>query len=780
MSFSPKNCRNAAVLSLTLFAAVSAHLSGQTPTNIQVTSTIQQPAVHRLGVNLGDQNFYDSGQMLKNLVFRNPGFEAMKYRSILNCSAVSATTCTDSTPWSPQPTAFWTGATYQVISGASTGKTGKVISSTKNPASCSGCGQIVKFDQTLTLAIGDYVVVTNSFAGNGDQGWWDSVAGGASISTESTDLSPNTPGKQALRINAAGTGQWAAINQYFDTTQGISFLQLNGNYQITFRAKGIGGSNSLNVSMGRTTAGSTAYINRGVTLTNTWQDYTFNFSASENGSASGSVQLSFSAYQAGIELDDVSVTQTNSDPANTTVFRDEVVNTLKALHPGTLRMMASHAGLGADIPDQLALPFARYREGYLLGSTELDDIPYGIPEFLELCSTVSADPWITIPTATTPQEMTELVEYLSGTGADPYSAARIQRGQLTPWTKVFTQIHIELGNENWNNDLAGQTIGLSAYPQWANTVFAAARHTTGYVPASFDLILNGFAANPWYNQQLLKSATQQDTIDIAPYLLLSANNEAQSTQFGALFAEPEIFDGPGGIVPQTMQYAATAPHPTKVSVYETNVSPIEGSITQTQLNNLAPSIGAGVATAEHMLQMMRDGVLYQNAFALPQFSVQRSDQKTVKLWGMVVDMGTTNRRRPQFLSQALANEVIGGKMLQTLQTGANPTWNQPLSSDGVQLTGAHNLQSFAFQNGTAKSIIIFNLSQTAALPVTFSGVNAPAGTVTLQQLTSASILDNNETTDKVSATTSTLPSFSPAKALSLPPFSMTILTWTGK
>jgi hypothetical protein len=30
---------------------------------------------------------------------------------------------------------------------------------------------------------------------------------------------------------------------------------------------------------------------------------------------------------------------------------------------------------------------------------------------------------------------------------------------------------------------------------------------------------------------------------------------------------------------------------------------------------LTPSIGAGVAHADHMLQMMRDGVTYQNAFA---------------------------------------------------------------------------------------------------------------------------------------------------------------------
>jgi len=54
--------------------------SAQTATNIAVTNAIQQSTVKRLGVNLGDQTYWDSGQMLKNLVFQNPGFEAGKYR----------------------------------------------------------------------------------------------------------------------------------------------------------------------------------------------------------------------------------------------------------------------------------------------------------------------------------------------------------------------------------------------------------------------------------------------------------------------------------------------------------------------------------------------------------------------------------------------------------------------------------------------------------------------------------------------------------------------------
>jgi hypothetical protein len=134
---------------------------GQTATNIQVSNTVQQPSVHRLGINLGDQGYWDSGQMLKNLVFQNPGFEGLKYRSILHCAVVSANTCTDDNQYSSQPTGYWTKGTYLILSGKAAGTSGVIASSTQNPSTCSGCGQIIAFDKSVNMAVGDYVALTN-------------------------------------------------------------------------------------------------------------------------------------------------------------------------------------------------------------------------------------------------------------------------------------------------------------------------------------------------------------------------------------------------------------------------------------------------------------------------------------------------------------------------------------------------------------------------------------------------------------------------------------------
>ena len=758
-------------------------LAQSSSTTIQVSGAVQQASVNRLGVNLSDQTYWDSGQMLKNLVFQNPGFEGLKYRVIFHCDAVTASTCTDDNQFNAQPTGFWNGGSYQVMTGNSAGATGTVVSSTNNFSTCAGCGPILQFDKALNLSVGDYFSVETYIPGSGDTGWWDDTNGGGTITTETTDLSPETPGKQALLLSASGTGKSVSVTQYFDSYSNLSFIQLNGAFVVTFRAKGVGGNNQLSVSVQRMSTGSAPYLSQTVTLSNSWQDYTLTFSANETGSAVGTVQLVFGAAGSNVELDDVAMQQTNSSTSNPTVFRDDVVNALKELNPGTIRMMASGAALGSDLPNQLQVPFTRYRGGFNADGTSVSDIAYGIHEFLQLCQAVGADPWITIPTATTPQEMTDFIEYLTGNGSDPWSALRIARGQSEPWTSVFGKIHLELGNETWNGIFKGESMGYPGYPQWANTVFGAARQTPGFEASQFDLILSGWAAVAGYNSQMLSSSTEHDSFDIAPYLLYSANNEAQSTMFGALFAEPELFDSAGGEVYQNMQAAAAAPSATasstNLSVYETNLSPVEGGITQAQLNQLTPSVGAGMAHTEHMLQMMRTGVKYQNAFALPQYAFQRGDGSLVKLWGMVVDMGTTNRRRPQYLTQALANSVVGGNMLQTAQSGANPTWNQPLSSDSVVLNGAHYLQSFAFLNGNATSVVIFNLNQTTALPVTFSGENEPTGTVQMTQITSTNITDNNEISNVVQPTTKTLSAFNPATGLSLPPFSMTVLSWTS-
>src|SRR2546428_565834 len=89
------------------------------------------PAVKRFGINLGWMNYYDSGQIMKNLIFRNPGFEGQIYHSIVRVgsSRGTATGFVDENNNTLWPTGFWNGASYEVIVGTAKGRSGTISTS---------------------------------------------------------------------------------------------------------------------------------------------------------------------------------------------------------------------------------------------------------------------------------------------------------------------------------------------------------------------------------------------------------------------------------------------------------------------------------------------------------------------------------------------------------------------------------------------------------------------------------------------------------------------------
>ena len=786
VTFTPDNTLDYATVTATVSLVVTPPVNPLL-TNINVGTTLIQTGIKRLGMNIDSQDYYDSGQMLRNLTFRNPGFEGETWQSILHCASVTATTCTDANVWAQWPANFLQGATFEFIYGAALGQTGTIVSSTAaNPS--SNVGVTLQFSPMSTApAVGDFVVVKMSVPGNAQAGWWPSTYGGGALSTDFSDLSPNTIGSQALQMTAPAAGQSAGVDSYFDSSGQEDFVLLNGSYQISFRAKGIGGSNQLNVSLGRQIPNGN-YFSQTITLTPAWQDYTLTFSASETPSvAVGTVDLHFAVSGASALLDDVSLTPVSVSSTNPTVFRDEVVSTLTALHPGSLRYMDGLPDFGSSLDNMLTPAFGRQRAGSSTQQTEQDDIPIGLHEFLQLCQTVGAEPWYNLPPAISITDMQNLIQYFAGDATTTYGAKRAALGQVAPWTSVFPVIHLELGNEQWNaGTFPGNVINDPvAYGNRTATIFGAARSAPSYVPASFDLIMGSFVLNTWYTGQEISNSSNYDSISVAPYIFGTFNDTSSNEAiFGPMFAEPEMMDSTAaGWMAQQSQTVTAAGK--KLVSYEENMGTTSGTASQAEVTAVVPSISGGVAMADHMLLQMRDlGIKTQNVWALPgfgnQFNNTNGGSESTPIFGTVLDMGgQTNRQRPVFLAEELVNTAILPGMLGTKLTGANPTWNQPLSTnDNVQLANAHELQTFAFTDGAGqRSLIMINLSRTSALPVTFSGVNAPTGTVAVGQLTSANLTDSNETSNTVSTTNNSLTSFQPSVPYSLSPFSLTVFTW---
>ena len=321
-----------------------------------------------------------------------------------------------------------------------------------------------------------------------------------------------------------------------------------------------------------------------MSLTNSWQDYSYTFTANENGPNTNAAFLAFSVSGGKVLLDDASLIE-SANPNNPTAFRNAVVERLQQLNPGVLRYMDSGTDFGSSIDNMIAVPDARVRSGSLQKMTQQTMVPLGLEEFLVLCQTVGAEPWFTIPMNIEPAEMQNLIQFLGGSSSSAYGSKRAQLGQSAPWTSVFPVIHLEMGNEMWNYGFTGEMTG-SPYPYGsrAGVLFGAAKSAPDYSAGAFDLILDGQAVNPWVGQQVMNTANNNyDSVDAAPYtfntLVDYSSNEAI---FGSMFAEPEGVDSqPGGYMYQEMQMASGASggltgKPAKLSVYEVSLSTLGG------------------------------------------------------------------------------------------------------------------------------------------------------------------------------------------------------------
>jgi hypothetical protein len=731
-------------------------------THLKVTREVVLPGVTRLGINLGEQNFYDSGQMMKNLLYRNPGFEGMSYRSILHCSMGGLGRCVDTRQGFEWPAGFWDGASFEVLDGVAAGQRGSV------KASGAGVGGYGLTLDGGVIGSGDWLAVEKEFAGDAASGWWPVLKGGAQLEAERVDLSPETEGRQALRMEAANAGQSAELRSYFDSTEGFTFVRLRGRFRLSFRAKGLAGNRMVQVHVRRNAAGMHDYLEQDVRLTSQWADYRAEFAANENAGTVGAVEAGFSVAGGSLLLDDVVLEQIDGDATNRTAFRDEVVRTLKELRPGVLRLMSSHAQLGSTVDNLLAPPMARVRSGYSIRATTMEDIPVGIPEFLELCKEVGAEPWIVAPTAMSEQEARKLAEYLAGGTETAGGAMRIAEGRREPWTRAFRTIHIEFGNETWNGIFAGETMeDAAAYGRRANRVFSVMRAAAGADARQFDLVVGTFISMPERNQALLGAAKQANSLAIAPYLMHSVTEWGNDDElYGPLMAQPEEMSR-GGRVKATQTSAGGR----QLAVYEVNLHTTEGTAPQTVLDQLTPSAAAGVAVTGHMLRMMRDhGVRDEMLFSLPQLRFKRSDGTLVRLWGSVVEMG--GRERPQLLAESLANRVMGGNMVRVEVGGEDPTHNQPAGNDGVRLNGVHEIDAYAFEEGRGHGVIVFNYGLHQTRRVSLEGPGLKAG-ADLWRLVSSGPGASNEETPQVALRKERFE----GRELEMPACSMAVLEW---
>ena len=811
-------------------------------TTVTISNTVETGGIDRPGINLGGIASYGSQQLLKSLNYASGGyFPGTYFGTTFSCSSGGTQTTTswynDIVDAVGFPANFWAGASFVAInasngtsygSGTITASTSNVSSGavfTLSPAISSACNPsnndvlIVRLDAQNTLEPPNF--------------WWNVCSGATWDTSDTSPASTNT--YQSLEMPTSCTLTFyidATVTNRTNTngygTSQVNFINLNGSYNATFKAKCAVSGCSLNFSAVR--LGGTSFV--GSTTVNPsysatpgagWTTYNYPFTGSETGSQSTSISYAFTCTGTCL-IQDADVVEGSTLAANTTVFRDAVVYELQALHPGSIRYMDASQWC-SDVADEIAATGNRRWCG---ASSWVPGVgqAMGYNDVLALGNFLGSDVLISVGQLNQPPDWALLVNWLSTSG----------------WTAKYLaadhKIYLEDGNEAWNPGV-GATLYYGNGMAYGSTVgpnMAAAKSASGYNHNVIKLVANswvapnqGYGPFGWvHNVLTVAQATPNglpDFIDEAPYTLNYLGNfdpsgsNVASTRAPFLdeWAEDANIDSVTTPAPNSQsmylnQQYANANFGVSTLVYEVNQSTLAGvAATQLQLDQIGASVGNALAVAEHILLMERDaqvsGPIHAFTLAEPYTGYSCSGTGCVggavmPLWGANLFMATgpgqtprsANTDRPLAIALRIINNAIGSNSnLMSVTQSGTPTFNyrggqsQKLSPTILPNPAVPYVNCFAYSNETGNwTTICFNNNLTTAESVTLTGPGAPTGPVseTLFPDPANVITDNNEDTFLGAASSAPVvavpsPSSTSAATYSIPPASFIALTYTG-
>jgi LysM repeat protein len=804
--------------------------------------SIVQSSTNRIGVNIGAIDYYDNGQILKNLIgSSNPGFEPLQQQQIWTlATGGTATTFTIPDQYDGAPPNYWAGGTFTVVEsqsgGAELGCTGTIASNTGpnyplvGQSTYTAPSITVSSPCNASFGVGDIVVMSKSTFPT-PESWWESgsrggiagtVTGGAQLLSDTTDICA-TCGTQSLNMNASAAGSTATATSYFDSENSDNnFVLMNGTFQLSFWAKAALGNPVLTASASRLSSGGFNCGSYAPRLTSAWAQYTWNCAASETvaRTALGPGQVSFSATGGSVYLDNISFKKISTNPGNTTILRDEVIQTLQNFYgpsigsnPGMFRYWVNQNAETMSNwtePDYARAPTG-WGTGYFVGPGGSGSVVLSLEDYLVICQLLNAEPYLEVPVTFSTADAANMIEFLASPSGTTYGARRAALGQSEPWTSVFSQIHLSFCNECWNGgSFAGQSLASRRsapnseyyydYSVRARDIFAAMRADSYYSASAFDLVLDAQTAVNDSMDTAIQRA-HPDSIEIEGYTYSSVSSFAtDAALWQPAMVEPyekvtnraDIYNFYQSVHDYQSQRTcgATGTAACNVNIYEWGQGTVEGTIDQTHMDHINAGAGEGVVMAlQPLLNLQYYGIRPQSFFSLTGYRNGAVNGLINKLWGNVVDMGgVTNNVRPEFLGVQLVNQSIIGPMY-SCPIASNPTYNFAGSPNGIApvpaLNGVPYLYAFCFENGTGRSLVLINTDLSSSHTVGFAGTNPPEGTVTQRQYAPAALDDMNEapsgtatnlTPATVSIETSTLSSPS---SITLPPFSVTALDYTA-
>jgi hypothetical protein len=811
-------------------------------TKVTISNTVETGELDRPGINLGGLGNYGAQQLFKSLNYANGGYFPGTYAATTYpCSSGGSNTTTtwynSITDKSGYPENFWTGASFVAIhaaTGSSYGS-GTVTASTSNQGSM---GIIFTLTPALSAPCSPSqkdVLIVRQMSANGMLAPNQLFKVCSEATWNTSDTSPNSSNTQHSLEMPTGCG----LTFYLDATvtnrtntnaslasQQVSFINLNGSYNATFKAKCLADGCSVNFNLGRFggkpyVASTTVNPSYSATPGAGWTNYNYPFTAAETGAQSATIGYSFTCTGTCL-MQDADVVEGSTLSGNTTVFRDAVVSELQHIHPGSIRYMDASQWC-SGVADEIAATGNRRWCGSSSWKPGVGQ-PMGYNDVLQLGRFLGTDVLISVGQLNQPSDWSMLIQWLS------------TAGWISNYAASGHKIYLEDGDEVWNPGTGALYYGNGmAYGYTLGPNMAAAKSAVGYDPKVVRLVGSSLVApnqgyGPYGWLQIALSAAQgtpnglPDFVDVAPYTLnylgtFDTSGSSVATT-GAPFldewAEDANLDSVTTPPPNSRsmylnQQYAKAKFGVGTLVYEVNQNTIAGvPATQSQLDQIGASVGSALAVAEHILLMQRDahvtGPIHAFSLAKPHapYTCNGSECESgaVMPLGGTLFMGTgpgqapgsANTDRPLAIALGIINNAIGSNsnLMSVTQSGTR-TFNYPGGQDQEgSLTIPANpavpyVNCFAYSNGLGNwTTICFNNNLTRSEYVFLRGPGAPTGPVTETIFPKPTnvITDHNENTFLGAGSVAPVvavpaPSSTSGKAYSIPPASFIALTYTA-
>ncbi len=252
-----------------------------------------------------------------------------------------------------------------------------------------------------------------------------------------------------------------------------------------------------------------------------WQEYTYTFTAPTLNTYVGVQQILTFQGPGTLWIDNIAVHESGVAPG---AVKPVVVDALKAMKPGTIRLWAGHTNTewGTSLESWTSDHF----NAQLTWSTNAGRYPPlgpTLPASLDLCKQVGANPWLIVNQSFSEQEWSDLIDYLAGPTWTTYGAKRAGQGHPAPWTDDFGKVYVELGNETWNWIFYPWSVWPgSIYGKQVQLFFQAAKSNPHFAAAADKLVLmhNGWVlqGDPiGFGATAAEQATLSDGWDLTAY-----------------------------------------------------------------------------------------------------------------------------------------------------------------------------------------------------------------------------------------------------------------------